>query len=175
MTAHVALLRAINVGGKNKLPMRQLVAMFEAAGCTNVQTYIQSGNVVFDASASLAERIAHVIPQQLQDVHALKVPVVLRSARELTAAAENNPFERDEDTHVLFLAEKPSRSVVAKLDPNRSPGDEFAVVGREVYLFCPNGIGRSKLTNDYFERILSTPSTARNFRTIRKLIEMATR
>jgi uncharacterized protein (DUF1697 family) len=174
MTVHVALLRGINVGGKNKLPMRELAAMFEAAGCTDVKTYIASGNVIFKATAAVARTLAAKVEKQIAKDHGLRVPVVVRTAKELASAVENNPYvARDDHSHVLFLAERPTKAAVAGLDANRSPGDEFAVIGRDVFLYCPNGVAKTKLTNDYFDRKLATTSTGRNFRTVRKLVEMS--
>lgn len=166
---HVALLRGINVGGNNKLPMRDLVAIFEEAGCTDVKTYIASGNVVFRAASvtTLGARITKAIEQKLK----LKIPVVLRTHKELVDAVQHNPF--DEGVYVMFLATKPSRAAVASLDPNRSPPDEFVVMGREIYLNLPNSAAKTKLTNAYFDRLLDTVSTSRNLRTVQKLVEMS--
>lgn len=175
MARHVALLRGINVGGKNKLPMAALVDLFEAAGCRNVATYIQSGNVVFDATAPVARRVSEVITQALMETHGLRVPVVTRTAAELSAVAANNPFAPHDvsNVHVMFLQDTPDRKAVAGLDPGRSPGDIFIVQGREIYMHLPNGVGRSKLTNDYFDRQLRTVSTGRNWNTLLKLIELS--
>jgi uncharacterized protein (DUF1697 family) len=177
MGTHVALLRGINVGGKNKLAMKRLVALFEAAGCEDVRTYIQSGNVVFESPAALAKRVPELVRVAIADELGLEVPVVTRTAKELAAVVRSNPFAKagaDESLlHVAFLAERPSRARVAALDPDRSPPDELAVKGREVYLHCPNGVARTKLTNAYLDRTLGTVSTARNWRTTRKLLEMA--
>jgi uncharacterized protein (DUF1697 family) len=172
---HVALLRGINVGGKNKLPMKDLVALFEAAGCKNVATYIQSGNVLFDATAAVAKRIPAVIAQAIEETFGLRVPVVTRSAAELAAVAVNHPFaSRDlAKVHVMFLQAMPTPAVIADLDPERSPGDTFYVHGREIYLHLPNGVARTKLSNDYFDRQLQTVSTQRNWNTLLKLIELA--
>ena len=174
MTVHVALLRGINVGGKNKLPMSELVSLFEQSGCTDVKTYIASGNVIFNATAAVARTLPAKIAQRIAKDHGLRVPVILRTARELAAAAEKNPYvSRGDHSHVLFLADKPTRAAVATLDPNRSPGDEFTVIGRDVFLYCPNGVGVTKLTNEYFDRKLATTSTGRNFRTVLKLVELS--
>jgi uncharacterized protein (DUF1697 family) len=174
----VALLRGINVGGKNKLPMRDLAALFEQAGCSDVQTYIQSGNVVFDTS-SRPERLAVTVEKRIAERFSLTVPVVLRSGAELARIARANPFlGRKLDPallHVMFLAGEPSAAGIASLDPKRSPPDEFRVVGREIYLSCPNGMARTKLTNAWFDGKLDTTSTARNWRTVLTLAEMAKR
>ena len=135
MSKHVALLRGINVGGMNKLPMAALVELFEAAGCRNVVTYIQSGNVVFDAAAAVANALPGTIAQAIADSLGLRVPVVTRSAAELAAVAANNPFARHDlaTLHVMFLQDAPSPKAIASLDPERSPGDTFVVQGRDVY------------------------------------------
>lgn len=172
MPQHLALLRGINVGGKNKLPMRDLVRLFESAGCTNVATYIQSGNVVFDASAAIVKSLSRSVSAAIEREFGWRVPVLLRTADEIAKTAASSPFRDLEHTHVIFLAELPSRAAIAALDPNRSPGDEFEVAGREIYAFCPHGVARTKLTNDYFDRALSTTSTSRNFRTVLALKAM---
>jgi len=173
---YIALLRAINVGGTKKLLMAELRAMFEAAGCTDVRTYIQSGNVVFRAEPALAGRIPEVIDAEISAAKGFHVPVVTRSAAELAAVASGNPFlsvgADPAQLHVGFLAEEPSAARIAELDPDRSPQDSFEVRGREVYLHFPNGTARSKLTVDYFDRTLGTTITIRNWRTVGKLLDM---
>ena len=175
---NVALLRGINVGGKNKLPMKDLSAMFREVGCSDVRTYIQSGNVVFGAGPTLAQEIPSVISELILERFGYRVPVVVRTAAELQEVAQSNPFAlpgvEANKLLVLFLADRPDQTLIDGLDPNRSPGDEFVVVGREVFLHYPNGVARSKLTNAYFDSRLSTTSTGRNWRTVNKLLEMAT-
>ncbi|MYC93697.1 MAG: DUF1697 domain-containing protein [Caldilineaceae bacterium SB0661_bin_32] len=174
---NIALLRGINVGGKNKLPMKALAALFADAGCEEVRTYIQSGNVVFRAGSADVEEISSIISASIQDQYGYQVPVITRTAGELQEIMEANPFlaagAGADKLHVMFLADLPDSAGVESLDPERSPGDEFAVRGREVYLHCPNGVARSKLTNSYFDSRLSTTSTSRNWRTVRKLLDLA--
>jgi len=176
MDAHVALLRAINVAGRNILPMKDLVALFEAAGCADVRTYIQSGNVVYRAPAALAARLPQLLHARIEERFGLDVPVVTRTARELARAARSNPYllagADAAACHLAFLAAKPSAAQIASLDPKRSPPDAFTVVGREIYLHCPKGLGGSKLTNQYFDAKLGTTSTVRNWRTVLTLLEM---
>ena len=175
---HVALLRGINVGGKNKLPMADLVRIFSAAGCEEVETYIQSGNVVFGGSAKTAREIPGAVASRIQKQLGLDVPVVLRSAAELCAVAARNPFLKagadPDELHVAFLADVPEKRRAAALDPRRSPGDSFELRGRDLYLRLPNGVARTKLTNAYLDSTLATISTLRNWRTVLKLVEMAT-
>lgn len=175
---NVALLRGVNVGGKNKLPMKDIAAMFRKAGCDHVRTYIQSGNVLFRADPALAENIPSLISASILSGFGYRISVVTRTVSELQEVVNANPFAdagvQADKLHVLFLASVPDRAHVEALDSNRSPGDEFAVLGREVFLHCPNGIARSKLTNNYFDSSLSTTSTARNWRTVRKLLDLIT-
>jgi uncharacterized protein (DUF1697 family) len=176
MAAHVALLRGINLAGKNRLPMKGLSALFTDAGCTDVRTYVQSGNVVFHAGPDLARRIPGLIEKAIRDRFGISVPVVTRSAAELRRVPKGNPYlARDVDTstlHVAFLAAKPTAAQIKSLDPDRSPPDEFTVRGRDVYLRLPKGVGRTKLSNAYLDSTLGTTSTLRNWRTVLKLVEL---
>lgn len=176
MGVHVALLRGINVGGKNRLPMKDLIALFRAAGCTEVESYIQSGNLVFRAAAALAPRLPALVTEAIAGGFGLQIPVIVRAARELRRVAEGNPFLRagaDLGTlHVGFLADRPAAGQVASLDPGRSAPDQFVVRGREIYLHCPNGLARTKLTNQYFDAKLATTSTVRNWKTVLALVAL---
>ena len=173
---YLALLRGINVGGKNKILMAHLSEMFASAGCKNVRTFIQSGNVIFECSAKASVQVPRLVAEQIANRLGYNTPVVLRSLVELEEAVSSNPFLKpDSDLgllHLVFLAALPEPSKVAALDPQRSPGDEYVVRGREIYLSLPNGAGESKLTNAYFDSKLSTISTGRNWRTVTKLLEM---
>lgn len=173
---YVALLRGVNVGGKNRLPMADLAAMFTEAGCTEVRTYIQSGNVVFSAPPKTAKWVPGLISQSITERFGFQAPVVLRTADEVRRLPADNPFLKvgaEADTlHVVFLADRPERRRVEALDVKRSPGDSFVVRGREIFLCLPNGVAGSKLSNSYFDSTLATTSTVRNWRTVGKLIEM---
>ncbi len=175
----VALLRAVNVGGRNMVPMKELVGVFSEAGCTEVETYIQSGNVIFRARPPLVARLPGLLAEAIEERFGARTPVVMRTAGELGEVARNNPFLRAgaevATLHVAFLADLPSKAAVAALDPARSPPDELTVRGREIYLRFPNGVGRTKLTNQYFDAKLATVSTLRNWRTVLKLVELAGR
>ncbi|MEO6575930.1 MAG: DUF1697 domain-containing protein [Polyangiaceae bacterium] len=172
-----ALLRGINVGGKNRLPMKELSAIFGLAGCTEVKTYIQSGNVVCKASPTVAKKLSSFVTQAIAKTVGHDIPIVLRTAEELAAVTRKNPFlaagAAPESLHVMFLKDEPRRPAVAALDAARSPGDEFVVQGREIYLRLPNGVARTKLTNAYFDRALATTSTMRNWRTVLELASMS--
>jgi uncharacterized protein (DUF1697 family) len=170
---YVALLRGINVAGKNMVGMKELATLFEEAGAREVVTYIQSGNVVFTATAPLAKKLPSLMAKQIPSRFGCQSPVIVRSHAELEQIAKMNPFSHDDPTRllVMFLDGVPKN--VDQLDAKRSPPDQFAVAGREIYLYCPNGYGRSKLTNDYFDRTLGVVSTARNWRTVLTLLQMS--
>ncbi len=167
---YVALLRGVNVVGKNKVPMKQLASLFEAAGCTRVQTYIATGNVVFRASKKLARAVPTTVPAAMEAQFGFGVAILLRSASHMRTLVEGNPFVaegRDKALlHVMFLADAPGAVLIASLDANRSPGDEFRVLGQEAYLHLPRGVAESKLNNAFFDSKLRTVSTGRNWRTV---------
>jgi uncharacterized protein (DUF1697 family) len=175
-TSRVALLRGINVGGKNKLPMRDLIAFFEEAGCQNVRTLIQSGNVVFTASTRVCGGLASAIAAKISERFGYTTPLILRTADQLRDVIANNPFltpgVNEDSLHVMFLADRPAPAKVAALDPNRSSPDRFAVRGQEVFLHLPNGGGNTKLSNAWFDSKLGTTSTVRNWRTVNRLLVM---
>ena len=174
---HVALLRGLNVGGHNRITMKDLAAVFSAAGCVDVETYIQSGNVLFTAKATVVRKVPELVAATLEKDFEINSPVVLRDAAELAAVVKGNPFlKRSEDLstlHVGFLATVPEPARVKALDPARSPPDEFVVKGRELYLHFPKGLGRSKLTNAWFDSQLATLSTVRNWNTVLELTSRA--
>lgn len=173
---YVALLRGINVGGKNKLPMKDLVTLAGELGAGDARTYIQSGNLVCRLTKTAASSFSSRLAAGIESSFGLRVPVVLRSQTELRAVAKHNPFLSVTDDpkalHVAFLADRPNKKQLATLDPERSPGDRFSVRGSDVFLLCPNGVARTKLTNAWLDSKLSTTSTARNWRTVLKLVEM---
>jgi uncharacterized protein (DUF1697 family) len=175
--SYVALLRGINVGGKHKLPMKDLAELLATTHCKNIRTYIQSGNVVFSATQAVARGLVTEVATKIGERFGFAVPVVIRSAAEMVEVVRNNPFLArglsEKDLHVGFLASRPSAEAVAKLDHQRSPGDEFEVVGTEIYFYLPNGAGQTKLTNAYLDSRLATISTSRNWATVLKLCEMA--
>lgn len=174
---HVALARGLNVGGKNRLAMKELVRAFEDAGAESVSTYIQSGNVLFTAAAATAKKIASRVAELLEERHGLRVPFVVRSAAPLAKVVASNPFLHEDpeldpkSLLVAFLESRPTAARVAALDPDRSTPDRFAVIGSEVYLCCPNGVARSKLTTAWLDAKLATTATVRNWQTVGKLVE----
>jgi uncharacterized protein (DUF1697 family) len=173
---YVALLRGINVGGKNKLPMKDLTAMFTAAGCIGVTSYIQSGNVIFSASKSLAAKVPSLVSAAIEKQFGFQTRVVVRTVEQMRQVAGGNPFlvagVEERLLSVMFLADSPEAAHVEKLDPLRSHPDSFLVVGDEIFLHTPTGLADTKLTNAYFDSRLKTIGTSRNWRTVLKLLEL---
>src|SRR5665213_320854 len=174
---YVALLRGVNVGGKHKLPLKDLAALLEGLGCKAVRTYIQSGNAVFEAAPSTVADLPEAFAGSIQKKTGFEAPMVLRSAVQWAALLKVNPFLKKgaapEHCHVAFLSDKPSPVALKALDPERSPGDRFAVLGREVYFHLPNGVARTKLTNAYFDATLKSVCTMRNWNTVEALWGLA--
>jgi uncharacterized protein (DUF1697 family) len=169
----VCLLRGVNVGGK-KVAMKALKELIEGLGHEDVATYIQSGNVVFRSGSGRPEKLADEIRTSIKEHMGLDVTVLLRSPEEMAAVAAANPFPGVEDKlHVTFLEAEPDRAKVVAVDQDGYLPDRFDVIGREVYLHCPDGYGRTKLTNAFWERKLGVAATTRNWRTVNKLLEMA--
>jgi uncharacterized protein (DUF1697 family) len=175
-SAYVALLRGVNVGSANRLPMERLRALFVEAGASDVETLMRSGNVVFAATDANAAKIIGAVAGAINREFGFAAPMALRGSAALRALIDDNPFVGrgvDPDTlHALCLTETPSAASLARLDPNRSPPDEFLVSGQDVYLRLPSGVARTRLTNAWFDSRLGVVSTLRNWRTILKLGEL---
>ncbi len=157
--------------------MSDLASLFENAGCSNVSKYIHSGNVVFEAEEEVADQISATVSESILRKFGFEVPIVTRGAAEIMQVVNNNPFLPDSDDgilHVAFLADLPQPTCASSLDANRSLPDEFRLINREIYLRCPNGLARTKLTNAYFDSMLETTTTIRNWRTTLKLLAMST-
>ena len=166
MGRYVALLRAINVGGAGKLPMADLRAICGELGFTEVETYIASGNVIFTSSGSAAS-VKVKLEARLQDYADKPVGVVVRSAEEMTALLEANPFRTAEPnkTYVMFLDAPPPQDA---LETARGRVDEDMRLGKqEIYIVYPNGMGRSKLSVP-----AAKAGTARNLNTVAALVEI---
>jgi uncharacterized protein (DUF1697 family) len=170
----VALLRGINLGARNKISTGDLRELVSGLGAEDVTTYLQSGNVVFRSSGARRD-LTLAIESEIGSRLGLDVTVVLRTKAELAKLVAGNPFaddERDESKlHVTFLAEQPTPARVATLEEKRFAPDELRVTRGAVYLHCPEGYGRSKLSNTFFEKQLDVPATTRNWRTVTALAD----
>lgn len=176
VTTLIALLRGINIGGNHKLPMKELSALLTEMGLRDVQTYIQSGNVVFRSNVKDNAALAAKISAAIEAQHGFAPQVLLLDADELRKTITTNPFPEAEATpaslSLLFLAEIPSIPNLKALEALRISSERFKLVGKVFYLHAPDGFGRSKLAANA-ERLLGVPATGRNWNTVCKLAEMA--
>jgi uncharacterized protein (DUF1697 family) len=171
MAQYVVLLRGINVGGRSSLPMKELTGLLEELGCENVRTYIQSGNVVLESSEK-APTLAGKIKAAVKALRGFEPEVLLLTAKELEKAIANNPFPQAEDdpktVHFGFLASRPVRPDLEKLESLKKESEEFQLIGQVFYLYAPEGVGRSKLAAAS-EKALGVSMTDRNWNTVCKL------
>jgi len=176
MNTYIALFRGINVLGKNLLPMRDLVALCEALGCKNVRTYIQSGNVVFQSRRSDRSSLARKISTGIAERHGFEPRVLLLTTDEMAHAVRSNPFPEaaaePKSLHLYFLAAAAKHPDLEALERLRKPDERFHFADSVFYLHAPDGIGRSKLAASA-ERRVGVPMTARNWRTVCSIMELA--
>jgi len=175
MVAMVALLHGVNVGGRGMLAMATLRDVVGACGYEGARTYVQSGNVVFRSSQRSASSVAKRLEAALADATALRPAVMVRTRDQLAEVVERNPFlDRTTDPKALHVVFLPSgtRASLGSLDRKAYAPEDAQAIGHELYLFCPNGVGRSKLTAD-LARQKGGPGTMRNWRTVTKLLELA--
>lgn len=180
MPVIISLLRGINVGGHNKIRMDSLRELCDSLGLRGAQTYIQSGNVVFQAGTPDLVRLQKKLEDALERKFRFRPVVVLRSLSDWKAAIRANPFAGrpgiDPDRLlVMFLAGEPALGAGKLLSQLRAAPEEVKLVGRELYLYYPNGMSRPKLTWTGLEKLLQVPGTTRNLNTVHKLLEMAGR
>lgn len=172
----ILLLRGINVGGRNRLAMNDLKGILKSLGLENVRTYIQSGNVVFESTEEISPGLAAGIAATIEERHGFEPRVLLLSADRLEKAIESNPFPEAEaeprTLHLFFLSSAPESPDLESLAEARSPTERFHLTDRVFYLHAPDGIGRSRLAANA-EKYIGVPVTARNWRTVQKLWQMA--
>jgi uncharacterized protein (DUF1697 family) len=176
MTTYIALFRGINVGGKNVLPMQPLTAIFETLGASNVKTYIQSGNVVFQSGLEEISDLSNQIKTDVRDRYGFEPYIMMLSLSDLETAIQNNPFPAAESQpsslHLGFLACVPENPNLEKLESLKTDSERFCLVDQVFYLHLPDGMGRSKLAASS-EKLLGAPMTARNWTTVLKLKDLA--
>lgn len=177
MTTFVSLFRAINVGGNRKVEMDELKAVHEALGLRKVLSYIQSGNVVFTSDDADPIQIQRQIEESFEQQFGFRADVIIRTADELRTIIERNPFQGQQDKEpkwvaVMFLATQPDSEAQETILKTYVGPEEMFFNGKELYLYYPDGMGRSKLTNNYLEKKLKTVGTARNWNTVLRLQEM---
>jgi uncharacterized protein (DUF1697 family) len=171
--AWIVLLRGVNVGGRNRLPMADLARCCDATGAVDIRTYIQSGHVVLRLPGGAGGFARQLRARLLADC-GVDTPVVMFRGSELGAIRAATPFGDAAASHLhyAFLSASPTPEAAAALDPNRSPGDRFHLRDRVLYLHLPHGVARTKLTNPWIDRTLGVVSTIRNRQTVDALAQM---
>ncbi len=180
MPVYIAMLRGINVSGQNIIRMEDLRRICTGLGLRNVETYAQSGNVVFLTRATPPSALENRISAGLSQDRGLSVRVLVETLDEMVGVVAGNPFPREKGIdvsklHVTFLSAPVPRRALKNLEALHKQSDRFYIGRREIYLYCPDGYGRSKLSNATLEKALSVGGTTRNWRTVTALLEMASR
>ncbi|WP_338814806.1 DUF1697 domain-containing protein [Bernardetia sp. Wsw4-3y2] len=182
MQKYISILRGINVGGKRKILMSDLKELYQSLGFENVQTYIQSGNVIFNSSLDKNE-ISIQIEKAVFEKYGFEVPVIIRTKEELQNIQSSNPFIESKENrnkekiinnlHLTFLEEVPTTQNIEKTkEIEAKTDDKFEIVENNIFIFCEGKYHTSKLTNNFFEKKLKTKATTRNWKTIEKLTEL---
>jgi uncharacterized protein (DUF1697 family) len=158
--------------------MKDLITLYKSLTFNKVKTYVQSGNVIFDSSVADPEKLSELIEAKIKQIFSFSVNVIIRTANELQQIIINNPFLKKEGIdigrlHVTFLSDIPSEIALNEVSKIKDETDDFVILGKEVYLFCPNGYGRTNLSNNFFEKKLGIITTTRNWNTVNKLMEIA--
>jgi uncharacterized protein (DUF1697 family) len=176
MNTYIALFRGINVGGRNSLPMKELVALLEDLGAKKVRTYIQSGNAVFQSTEKNSSQLSKQLAAEIKKHHGFEPYVLLLGLQAINTAIAKNPFPEAEadpsSLHLGFLASTPKNPDLEKLNSLKKASERFHLNDNVFYLHAPEGVGRSRLAAST-EKLLGVPMTDRNWRTVCKIRELA--
>jgi len=176
---YISLLRGINVSGQKAIKMSDLKSLYQEIGFQNVITYIQSGNVVFESDVKNGTSIKKKIQSTIESKYQFQVPVEIRTHHEISNIIEAWPFDSidlaENGTKVLltFLSDSPLKKNIDELMKHVVNPDQLIIKGKAVYLYCPNGYGKSKLSNNFLEKKLGVDATTRNWKTVQKLYELS--
>jgi uncharacterized protein (DUF1697 family) len=178
MVTYVALLRGINVSGNKNIRMQELITIFKSLGFKDVKTYVQSGNVIFNSTKKNKNELRSIILEKIEHVFGFPITVLLRTLHELQRIIAINPFLKDKNVdtgklHITFLSDTPSESALNQVKEMHDKQDEFVISAQEIYLHCPKGYGRTRFSNNYFEKKLGVTATTRNWKTVIQLVEIA--
>lgn len=175
MHIYIALLRGINVGGRNKVPMVELRALLTEAGLDNVTTYIQSGNVVFQSLNKDTKALEELIHNSIFSYFGLNLPILVKTRNQLSKIFNDSPFEnyKKVESYFVILNKVPCKKLVLESVKKTYPEDEYHIINDCIYLYCKKGYGRSKFNLSYFEKKLKVNATARNYKTMVKLLSLS--
>ena len=173
---YISLLRGINVSGQKIIKIDELKKMYESCGFRNVKSYIQSGNIIFETPSGTPEKLVKMIEKRIKDLFSFDVTVIMRTPDEFEKITRVNPFAKTkpvEKLYVTFLSETINERKTELLIKYKSDKEDFGLIGNELYLYYPDGAGRTKLTNNIIESKLGVKATTRNWNTVNKLFEMS--
>ena len=178
MDTYIALLRGVNVSGKNRIKMAELQKEMESRGFTGVRTYIQSGNLIFQHPEASASDIGTIIQDVISDNFGHDVDVWVRERSEFVNIAELNPYLVQDDLensriYYVFLSDEPAANLVEELNSREFENEEFSISPECIYLLCHAGYGKAKCNNNYFEQRLKVRATTRNYKTVNALLEIS--
>ena len=175
MNTYISLLRGINVGGHKRIKMEDLRKLYESLGFKKVQSYIQSGNVLFQTPESDQKKLITTIEQKIEKAYGYHVTIIIKTAEEIQAALKKVPFKNIDESKLLiaFLGEKPSKPDMTPIENVMIQDEQAELIGDVLYLYFPQGSARSKLSNNLIEKKLDVSSTTRNWRSTNKLLSMA--
>lgn len=175
MKTYIALLRGINVGGHKKVPMAELREVLTKSGLENVKTYIQTGNIIFQSKIANISEIEKNIRKAIIDYFGFEVSVLVRTHNQLRRIFENCPFpeEKKANSYFALLSEIPEEDLVKEAKKKTYENEEYAIIEDAIYFYCAQGYGNAKFSLNFFERKLKVAATARNFRTMVRLLAMS--
>lgn len=179
MQTCISLLRGVNMAGHNKIKMADLSALYNKLGFKDAETFIQSGNVVSSNPENLpVPEMAVVIEEAIRKEFKYNIPVIIRTPEELREIISINPFLEEDNFNpeklaVIFLHEEPLGEQIEKVKNVNYPPDKFKIIGKEIFIYCPNGFGRSKIYTGFFENKMKVSGTGRNWNTINALLKIA--
>lgn len=178
MKKYISILRGINVNGKNVIKMDELRKLFELLGFTDVRTYIQSGNVLFNSISSNKIKMISQIKASINRKFGYDVKGLIKTKDEIEKVINQNPFLKLDNVdikklYVTFLERIPEKEFIDSLIPNKNTNDVYKIIGTEIYLYCPGGYGKTIFSNTYIEKKLGLKATTRNWETVNKLLQLA--
>ncbi len=176
METYIAFLRGINVSGQKKIKMADLRRSLELAGLEKVQTYIQSGNLVFQSTEENTSALENKIRERITRDYGFDVPVMVMTANSIAQILEKDPFKDLEGTsykYYVLLKMKPDPERIAEFEAMRFENEQFVFTDVCVYLYCAAGYGKAKLNNNFIERKLKVVATTRNLNTLTKMMALA--
>ncbi len=178
MKTYISLLRGINVSGQKLIKMDTLKIMYQNLGFKNIQSYVQSGNIIFSAIVTDIKKLEHKISVQIKKEFDFEVPVIVLTIEQLENIIKHNPFATNKQKdisflHVSFLADKPTAPDKLIIEAKKQENEDIEFAENAIYLYCPNGYGNTKLNNIFLETKLKVKATTRNWKTVNAILRLA--